>query len=55
MAEPQVCRTDVMPILAPRCFLSAAIVIVASNGSLANWMTPKTSLPGLRKFIPVIF
>ena len=34
MAEPQVCNTEVMPILAPRCFGSAAIVSIVSDEAL---------------------
>jgi len=34
MAEPQVCSTEVMPILAPRCFGSAAIVSMVSAETL---------------------
>ena len=34
MAEPQVCSTEVMPILAPSRFVSAAIVSVASAEAL---------------------
>ncbi len=34
MALPQVCSTAVMPILAPRCFGSAAIVSIVSAGRL---------------------
>jgi hypothetical protein len=33
-AEPQVCSTEVMPILAPGCFGSAAIVSMSATGSL---------------------
>jgi hypothetical protein len=34
MAEPQVCSTEVMPILAPKCFGSAAIVNIVSAETL---------------------
>jgi len=31
MAEPQLCNTDVMPMRAPRCFGSAAMVSIVSD------------------------
>ena len=34
MAEPQVCSTEVMAILAPRCLGSAAIVSMVSAEAL---------------------
>ena len=34
MAEPQVCSTEVMAMLAPRCFGSAAIVSSVSAEAL---------------------
>ena len=36
IAEPQVCSTAVMPILAPRCLASAAIASVVSAAALNN-------------------
>jgi hypothetical protein len=34
MAEPQLCNTDVMPMRAPRCFGSAAMVSIVSDEAL---------------------
>ena len=34
MAEPQVCNTEVMAILAPKCFGSAAMVSMVSAEAL---------------------